>query len=180
MLRTMSRQQVEGFATLDANRRVFCSVGRSRNGQDHAGPVVGATRAAADRGERVLLTCYNDPLGRSFALDFDGFEGVAAGPFLRLLLNTPESPNSGNRALVRPKPRSPNGGTKRCPSISPPICLLMGRCSTPLSSTRSRTSRPVGSRWPSCCWTRRVPAGCCCWATTPRTSTGGVCSASTG
>lgn len=93
MLRTMSRQQVEGFATLDANRRVFVR-GRAGTGKTTLAQSW-VRRAAADRGERVLLTCYNDPLGRSFALDFDGFEGVAAGPFLRLLLNTPGIPELG-------------------------------------------------------------------------------------
>lgn len=83
MLRSLSNQQVEGFASLDANKRVFVR-GRAGTGKTRLARAW-VRRAVADRDERVLLTCYNDPLGWSFRDDFDGMDGVTAAPFLQLL-----------------------------------------------------------------------------------------------
>ena len=56
----LSERQVKAVETLDMNRRVMVAGGAG----------TGKTRLAAawarrvrDRGERALLTCYNDPLG---------------------------------------------------------------------------------------------------------------------
>jgi hypothetical protein len=84
MLRKLSTQQVEGFASLDANRQVFVQ-GRAGTGKTRLARSW-VRRAADDRHERVLLTCYNDPLGWSFRDDFEGNNNVTAAPFLQLLL----------------------------------------------------------------------------------------------
>lgn len=90
MLRTLSDQQVEGFASLDANRRVFVR-GRAGTGKTSLARSW-VRRAAADRGERVLLTCYHEPLGRTFRRDFADIDEVTAGPFLQVCLGLPGAP----------------------------------------------------------------------------------------
>jgi len=54
---------------------------------------VGKTRLAASwarrgsrEGHRVLLTCFNVPIGSQLAVDFAGDERVVAGPFLELVI----------------------------------------------------------------------------------------------
>lgn len=97
-IRDVCEAQVGALKELDANRRIYVD-GRAGTGKTYL-----ATRWAR-RGlfndERVLLTCYNDPLGRQLAREFEDDDqtdddetggSIIAGPFLRLALELPGMP----------------------------------------------------------------------------------------
>ncbi|MCB0977498.1 MAG: NERD domain-containing protein [Acidimicrobiales bacterium] len=80
-LNDLCATQVRTLETLDANRRVIVN-GAAGTGKTRLG-LAWARRAFA-RDERVLLTCFNDPLAghlRDLAVDDEDF---VVGPFLRL------------------------------------------------------------------------------------------------
>lgn len=89
-LHQLSDQQVEALVTLEDNPRV---VVRGRAGTGKTRLARQWTRnAVRQREERVLLTCYNDPLGQYFQDEFDGWDEVWAGPFLRVIGDLPGVP----------------------------------------------------------------------------------------
>ncbi len=91
--------QVGALKEIDANRRIYVD-GRAGTGKTYLA-TRWAHRGVFD-GERVLLTCYNDPLGRQLAQEFERYGSsdeddetsgeVLAGPFLRLALELPGMP----------------------------------------------------------------------------------------
>ena len=83
LLQRLSDQQIEGFASLDANRRVFVR-GRAGTGKTRLA-TAWVKKAVFERQERVLLTCWNKPLGETFETQFSDYDGVVARPFLQLL-----------------------------------------------------------------------------------------------
>ncbi len=76
--------QLKPLESLDENRRVLvtgaCGTGKTRLA------MTWARNAALHRGERVLLTCYNEPLADHMGERLDGVEGLHVVPFLRLVL----------------------------------------------------------------------------------------------
>lgn len=83
-LDALCAEQVRVLERLDANRRVV-AVGASGTGKTRL--AAAWARRAYSRGERVLLTCYNEPLAdevRDRIGDHDG--SLVVGPFLRLAL----------------------------------------------------------------------------------------------
>jgi hypothetical protein len=83
LLQQLSDQQIEGFASLDVNRQVFVR-GRAGTGKTRLAKEW-ARRAAVHRDERVLLTCWNEPLGLGLQAQLAHVDGVVARPFLLLL-----------------------------------------------------------------------------------------------
>lgn len=83
-IETFSGAQVRALERLDGNRRVFVSGGA---GTGKSRLALAWTRRAAMRGERVLLVCFNEPLGAQFARRVRDLEQVTVGPFLRLALS---------------------------------------------------------------------------------------------
>lgn len=79
----LSKMQVEALETLDANRRVFVT-GRAGTGKTRLA-TRWAQRAWAD-GQRVLLTCYNDPLADDLRSRILHDEDLVIGSFLRTSL----------------------------------------------------------------------------------------------
>lgn len=78
-----SGAQVRALERLDANRRVFVSGGA---GTGKSRLALAWTRRASMRGERVLLVCFNEPLGAEFGRRIGDMEGVTVGAFLRRAL----------------------------------------------------------------------------------------------
>ncbi|MFM8310396.1 MAG: AAA family ATPase, partial [Ilumatobacteraceae bacterium] len=80
-LEQICAQHVRVLERLDANRLVVVT-GAAGTGKSRL--VVAWAIRAAHRGERVLVTCYNDPLGAALGERLAKFENVTVGPFLRL------------------------------------------------------------------------------------------------
>jgi hypothetical protein len=80
-LEQICAQHVRVLERLDSNRRVVVT-GAAGTGKSRL--VVAWAIRAAQRGERVLVTCYNDPLGDALGERLADFERVTVGPFLRL------------------------------------------------------------------------------------------------
>ncbi len=94
--------QVGAIRELDINRRIYVE-GRAGTGKTYlAKRWVWSGLTHED--SRILLTCYNDPLGQQFRDEFDDIEprgSVTAGPFLRIMLElegmpTPEFENTND------------------------------------------------------------------------------------
>lgn len=73
--------QVAALETLDANRRVFVT-GRAGTGKTRL--AYGWARRAWRDDQRVLLTCYNDPLAAELQSRHPGDEMLVIGSFLRV------------------------------------------------------------------------------------------------
>src|SRR5690606_5478459 len=82
-------EHVGALETLDANRRVFVT-GRAGTGKTRL--AMGWARRAYLREERVLFTCYNDPLGERMAELLPDDERLTVGPFLRVAFTLPGMP----------------------------------------------------------------------------------------
>ena len=82
-LEQICAQHVRVLERLDANRQVVVT-GAAGTGKTRL--VVAWAIRAAMRGERVLVTCYNDPLGAALKERLSAHPRVIAGPFLRLAL----------------------------------------------------------------------------------------------
>lgn len=80
-LEQICAQHVRVLERLDANRRVVVT-GAAGTGKSRL--VVAWAIRAANRGERVLVTCYNDPLGAALRERLPDLENLTVGPFLRL------------------------------------------------------------------------------------------------
>ena len=75
-------EQLKALERLDVNRRVYVSGGA---GSGKSRLALSWALRALGRGERVLLVCYNDPLGAEFQQKFVDSDGVVlTGSFLRL------------------------------------------------------------------------------------------------
>jgi hypothetical protein len=89
-LQQLAEQQVKALVGLEDNQRVVVpsdtGTGKIRL------PSQWVRHAAQSRKERVLLTCYNDPLGDYFRTEFEDWDLVRAGPFLRLVQELPGAP----------------------------------------------------------------------------------------
>ena len=75
--------QVQVLRELDANKRVIASGGA---GTGKTRLALAWANRAFTREERVLLTCYNEPLASSLAERLPTDDSLRAGPFLRLAL----------------------------------------------------------------------------------------------
>ncbi|MFZ6005811.1 MAG: NERD domain-containing protein [Actinomycetota bacterium] len=82
--------QVAALETLDANRRAYVS-GRAGTGKTRL--AMGWARRAFVRDERVLLTCYNDPLAAGMAAQLPDDERLVIGGFLRVALELDGMPS---------------------------------------------------------------------------------------
>lgn len=89
-LQQLAEQQVEALVGLEDNQRVVVR-GDTGTGKIRL-PSQWVRHAAQSRKERVLLTCYNDPLGDYFRTEFEDWDLVRAGPFLRLVQELPGAP----------------------------------------------------------------------------------------
>lgn len=76
-------QHVRVLERLDANRRVVVT-GAAGTGKTRL--ALAWARRAHFRNERVLLTCYNDPLGDRMQSLLVGLDRITVGPFFRLAL----------------------------------------------------------------------------------------------
>ena len=91
--------QVAALETLDANRRVFVT-GRAGTGKTRL--AYGWARRAWRDDQRVLLTCYNDPLAAELQARHPGDEMLVIGSFLRVAFELegmpplPEPPDADN------------------------------------------------------------------------------------
>jgi len=90
-LRQLCDAQITSMVSLAQNRRVLVR-GGAGTGKTHLG-VLWAQRAWLEN-DRVLLTCYNDPLADSLidAIGFDLDESLTIGPFIRTVLAMPGMP----------------------------------------------------------------------------------------
>lgn len=80
-LDTICEQQVRALEGLDINRRV-CVTGAAGTGKTRL--AMAWTRRALLRGERVLLTCFNEPLAEILAGRMPDVDDVRIGPFWRV------------------------------------------------------------------------------------------------
>lgn len=87
-------RQVEALQSLDMNRRVFV---RGRAGTGKTRLVTGWARQAFGRDERVLVTCYNDPLGAAMKAGLPDDPDMVVGSFWTVVRQLPGLP-----ALVVP------------------------------------------------------------------------------
>jgi thymidine kinase len=79
-MEALCASQVRALERLDANRRVVVT-GGAGSGKTRLA-LAWARRASISRNERVLVTCFNEPLADQIQTHLDGYEGVVAGAFL--------------------------------------------------------------------------------------------------
>jgi len=82
-LETICGEQTRALEPLDANRKVVVT-GRAGSGKTRL--AMGWVRRAFARGERVMLVCYNDPLGASTRDQFPEDERLVIGGFFDVAL----------------------------------------------------------------------------------------------
>lgn len=85
-------QHVRALERLDMNRRVLVT-GKAGTGKTRLA-AAWAQRARL-RGERVLLTCFNDPLAAEITRRVGTFDNLMIGPFLRMALALEGIPELG-------------------------------------------------------------------------------------
>ena len=84
-------EQLRALERLDQNRKVFVSGGA---GSGKSRLATSWAQRALQRDERVLLMCFNDPLGKEFEDRFADTDGIiVTGPFLRVALDMPGMPD---------------------------------------------------------------------------------------
>ncbi len=90
-LQQLCEAQISSMVSLAQNRRVLVR-GGAGTGKTHLGVLW--ARHAWRQQDRVLLTCYNDPLAESLidAIGFDPDESLTVGPFIRTVLAMPGMP----------------------------------------------------------------------------------------
>ena len=79
-MEALCASQVRALERLDANRRVAVT-GGAGSGKTRLA-LAWARRASIGRNERVLVTCFNEPLADQIQTHLNGYEGVLAGAFL--------------------------------------------------------------------------------------------------
>jgi thymidine kinase len=79
-MEALCASQVRALERLDANRRVAVT-GGAGSGKTRLA-LAWARRASVGRNERVLVTCFNEPLADQIQTHLDGYEGVVTGAFL--------------------------------------------------------------------------------------------------
>ena len=72
--------------SLDANQRVIVTGGA---GSGKTRLAAAWARRAYARDERVLFTCFNDPLGETLRQELEALDGVVIAPFLRYFASAP-------------------------------------------------------------------------------------------
>ena len=83
-------EQLRALERLDRNRKVFVSGGA---GSGKSRLATSWAQRALQRDERVLLVCFNDPLGNEFEARFRDSDGIiVTGPFLKVALKMPGLP----------------------------------------------------------------------------------------
>lgn len=82
-LEAICGNQVRALERLDANRRVVVT-GRAGSGKTRL--ALAWARRAYVRGERVLMTCYNDPLGGELRAQLPESDNVVVGSFFDVAL----------------------------------------------------------------------------------------------
>ncbi|CAB4724788.1 unannotated protein [freshwater metagenome] len=81
-MEALCASQVRALERLDANRRVVVTGGA---GSGKTRLALGwARRALIGRDERVLVTCFNEPLADQIKFHLDGYENVVVGAFLSI------------------------------------------------------------------------------------------------
>lgn len=80
----VTRQNTLALERLDANRKVYVSGGAGTGKSRLA--IAWAVRAA-QRGERTLLTCFNEPLGAEIRRRTETIDGLTVGPFFPIALS---------------------------------------------------------------------------------------------
>ena len=88
-LNRIMRHQVDALSTLDANPFVFVD-GSAGTGKTQL--AIEWARRSASRGERVLLTCFNIPLGDYLQKTMSYAENVIADDFVQAILRIPGMP----------------------------------------------------------------------------------------
>lgn len=88
-LEELCATQVRALESLDANRKVIVT-GAAGTGKTRL--ALAWTRRALARQERVLLTCYNEPLAHHLRSELFEDPDLSVGPFLRLALALPGMP----------------------------------------------------------------------------------------
>jgi hypothetical protein len=85
----MCGHQVRALERLDANRRVVVTGGA---GSGKTRLAMAWARRATVRGDRTLLTCYNDPLGASMRQRMNEHDDFLVGSFFEVALRLPGLP----------------------------------------------------------------------------------------
>lgn len=90
-LQQLCDAQISSMVSLSRNRRVLVR-GGAGTGKTHLG--VRWAQQAWRENDRVLLTCYNDPLADwlTESIGFDADESLTIGPFIRTVLSMPGMP----------------------------------------------------------------------------------------
>jgi len=81
-MEALCASQVRALERLDANRRVIVT-GGAGSGKTRLA-LAWARRALIGRSERVLVTCFNEPLADQINGHLDGYENVVVGAFLSI------------------------------------------------------------------------------------------------
>jgi len=88
-LREVCDDRTAALEELDVNRRIMITGGA---GSGKTRLALRWVQRALNRGERVLLVSYNDPLGEELAGYFGDRERLTVGPFLRVVRDLPGIP----------------------------------------------------------------------------------------
>jgi hypothetical protein len=80
-LNSIVREQVRALSTLDMNNTVFVH-GAAGTGKTHL--VLNWANRALDNGERVLITCYNEPLADYLAKQFSEEQNIVVSAYLKI------------------------------------------------------------------------------------------------
>ena len=88
-LNAIMHEQIRALATLDMNTKVLVH-GAAGTGKTQL--AIQWTQRAIDRGERVLLTCYNKPLGQHLATLFEHNPNIVVGNFVDSISAIPGMP----------------------------------------------------------------------------------------
>jgi len=94
-LNDRTNEQLRALERLDQNRKVFVSGGA---GSGKSRLATSWAQRALQRDERVLLVCFNDPLGKEFEDRFADTDGaIVTGPFLKIALDMPGMPGCNRK-----------------------------------------------------------------------------------
>jgi hypothetical protein len=88
-LNSIVREQVRALSTLDMNNTVFVH-GAAGTGKTHL--VLNWANRALSNGERVLITCYNEPLADYLAKQFSEEQNIVVSAYLKIPENVEDFP----------------------------------------------------------------------------------------